>query len=93
MNHSSIGQSDEVTLAVRMPGILLYLTTNRMLLGKGVNRSMILFKVFVFPKNNCATAQCVNPGQGCHQAFKNTNTPKFTSTTELLSKYLKSTNI
>ena len=40
MNHSNIGHSDEVTLAVRMPEIMLYLTTNRMLLGKGVNKSL-----------------------------------------------------
>ena len=43
MNHSNIGHSDEVTLAVRMPGILLYLTTNRMLLGNGVNKSLDFF--------------------------------------------------
>ena len=43
MNHSNIGHSDEVTLAVRMPGILLYLTTNRMLLGNGVNKSLDYF--------------------------------------------------
>ena len=40
MNHSSIGHSDEVMLALRKPEILLYLTTNRMLLGDGVNKSL-----------------------------------------------------
>ena len=36
MNHATIANSDEVILQNRKNGILLYLTTNRMLLGVNI---------------------------------------------------------
>ena len=68
MNHSNIGHSDEVTLAVRMPGILLYLTTNRMLLGNGVNKSLDYFfftsRAEIF-KSGCFVKKYLSHGASC----------------------------